>query len=215
MKNKKVRFQEVPQLRMIVFKMAEIFTDIRYMFLSAILLVGLSSCGDGNGNKVSDSMDSVANKVEAGVDSLREDYRNSRDARFVRNAIESNEKELHLLRLAASKGTRKDVKSAANEMITDHEKLGKDMKDFAAKNGIEVDIESSSLEHDLDDDKMGNDWDKKWVNLMVDEHEKDVKNFEDAEREANNAELKGMVSTALPILRHHLEMAKTLQDKVK
>ena len=49
---------------------------------------------------------------------------------------------------------------------------------------------------------------------MVDEHEKVINKFEDAQNKAIDQELKDMVSKTLPTLHKHLDMMKDLQAKL-
>jgi len=127
--------------------------------------------------------------------------------------IHANAKELHLLELAAKKGTSKDVRDAAKKMQPDHEKLGETFHNYAAGTGLVVEADSSDMKDKMDDDKAGTDWDKNWVDRMVDEHQKMVNKFE--ENNVNDPELKKTVTDALPTLRGHLDMARAMQDKMK
>jgi putative membrane protein len=67
---------------------------------------------------------------------------------------------------------------------------------------------------DKNDDKKGAEWDKEWIDDMVEMHEKDVKKFEEAQNDVADPELKTMVSEALPVLRSHLDMTKQIKAKM-
>ena len=51
--------------------------------------------------------------------------------------------------------------------------------------------------------------------MMVEDHEKDVKEFENASKNATDPDLKAWAGKTLPTLQHHLEMAKATNAKVK
>ena len=62
--------------------------------------------------------------------------------------------------------------------------------------------------------KSGAAFDKAYVDMMVKDHEKDVKEFE---KEANNGkdeQIKGFASETLPVLKEHLEKIKSIQSKL-
>jgi putative membrane protein len=50
---------------------------------------------------------------------------------------------------------------------------------------------------------------------MVKDHEKDVKEFEKAAKDAKDPDVKTWATNTLPTLKHHLDMARTTQKKVK
>ena len=63
--------------------------------------------------------------------------------------------------------------------------------------------------------KSGDEFDKDYVSDMVDDHEKDVKEFEKASKEAQDPDLKSWASKTLPVIQDHLKMAKQIAAKLK
>lgn len=186
---------------------------ITYLFLSGSILLG--ACNSNTGQKMENAVDTVTAKVENAVDSAKANYKEDRDEDFVKDVIKANTGELHLLALAQKKGINKELKSHAKTMEADHKKMGEEMKGYAEKKGIKVDIDSSDIKSNFDDDKAGPDWDKNWVDKMVDAHQKTIDKFESKEKNAADVELKTMVSNALPTLRSHLNMVKDLQTRMQ
>jgi len=173
----------------------------------------VASCSDSSQDKMKQKADTLAAKVENKVDEVKDDMKQRQDENFVKDVIHANAKELHLLELAAKKGTAKDVRDAAKKMQPDHEKLGEAFHNYAAGIGVVVDADSTDMQDKMDDDKVGADWDRNWVDKMVDGHQKMVNKFE--EHNVNDPELKKMVTESLPTLRSHLDMARAIQDKMK
>ncbi len=56
---------------------------------------------------------------------------------------------------------------------------------------------------------------KAYMSMMVDDHQKDIDQFEKASNKANDANLKAFASKALPVLRMHLDSAKAINDGIK
>lgn len=178
-----------------------------------------TSCNNAQNEKVNDAMDTVAAKVDTlaadvkdKANDLKGDMEEYRDETFVKNAIESNEQELHLLALGQQKGMDKELKAHAKMMEKDHKVLGAKMKAYATKQNYT--LNTADTKDALDDDTKGTDWDKKWADKMVDDHQKTIDKFERAESRTNDQALKDIVSGALPTLREHLDMAKRLQEKL-
>ena len=63
--------------------------------------------------------------------------------------------------------------------------------------------------------KTGVDFDKAYMDDVVDGHKKDVDNFEKASKDAKDPTVKDFATTTLPSLREHLQTAQSLKDKVK
>jgi putative membrane protein len=61
----------------------------------------------------------------------------------------------------------------------------------------------------------GAEFDRKYIDRMVDDHEKAVNDLEDKAEGADNAEIKSWASKTLPKVREHLEMAKRIQQTLE
>ena len=62
--------------------------------------------------------------------------------------------------------------------------------------------------------KSGKDFDKAYVSEMVDDHNKDVKEFTDASKNLKDADLKSFATTTLPTLVMHQTMIKAIDKKM-
>jgi putative membrane protein len=182
------------------------------IILAFIGSISLASCGDGNGNTDANDTTTTGEQLQAAADSAQDAINGDQDKRFVQDAVELNTKELAWLNAGVSMGTDADVKKHAQHMIGDHEKMGTEVKAYASAKGIELPNVDVTNEVD-NNEKKGRDWDKKWADKMVDDHEKTINRFENASGSVKDPELKAMIDKTLPTLRSHLEMAKTLQAK--
>jgi len=140
------------------------------------------------------------------------------DPEFVAMAASSGMLEVELGKVAAQKATNAEVKKFANQMVTDHGKANSELKAFGTKKGISVPAYMSAEDqavHDRIAKLSGASFDRDYMAQMVLDHEKAVGMFENANRQATDADLKSWASKTLPTLRNHLEMARSLNDKVK
>lgn len=193
----------------------KVLSNKMHGFMLVATMMVAASCNDHTQNKVTDNIDTVTTKVEDKIADVKEDYKEKKDADFVSDVIKANTRELHLLKLATQKGTNKMVKSHAKMMIPDHESMGRDMNTYAMNKGIKTDVDSSDMKSDFDDKKAGADWDKDWADKMVDEHQKLVSKFQDAENNVADPELKKMITETIPTLQKHLNMSLELQGSLK
>jgi putative membrane protein len=140
------------------------------------------------------------------------------DKDFVVKAAQGGMAEVMLGQMASTKGTSPDVKNFGNRMVSDHGKANDELKQLAQNKGMalpaDVDDESKKMADKLNA-ASGKDFDKQYISGMVDDHEKDVKEFEKASKDAKDPDLKAWAAKTLPTLQDHLKMAKETKSKVK
>jgi putative membrane protein len=56
---------------------------------------------------------------------------------------------------------------------------------------------------------------KAYADMMVDDHQKDIDTFRKESEKGNDGDLKAWATAKLPILAHHLEMAKLARESIK
>jgi putative membrane protein len=144
----------------------------------------------------------------------------SKDQKFITGAARGGEMEVALGKLAAEKGASDDVKKFGQQMVDDHSKANTELATLAESKGVDVSKakENATKAIEKQSDKLGKmtgaEFDKAYVKLMVKDHEKDVKEFEEASKSAADADLKAWAAKTLPTLQHHLEMIKEIDGKL-
>lgn len=135
---------------------------------------------------------------------------------FAAEAARGSMLEVRLADLALRKSNDADVKAFANRMKTDHTAANDKLKSIVGANeqlpttlSAEQQQQVSSLES-----KSGKDFDKAYADLMVQDHQKDVSEFENAQNSAPTQDLRQFASQTLPTLKEHLKLAQQLQSKV-
>lgn len=136
------------------------------------------------------------------------------DEAFLKEAAQAGAAEIEASRLAASKARHPEVKAYATAMIADHTKVSDELKALAASKNVTL-PEGPSVKHKAelklidagDNDKFDERYAK---NFGVEAHEQTIKLFEEASREAKDADVKAWAQKTLPALKQHLEMARKL-----
>ncbi len=139
------------------------------------------------------------------------------DRMFAVKASQGGKQEVELGQLAAKQASSSDVKAFANRMIQDHSKAGDELMQTTNKLGITVPAtEDPAFEKKKDQlSKLkGVDFDRAYMNEMVDGHTKVATDFESYANTGTNADLKAWASRTLPTVREHLQMAKDIQSKL-
>ncbi len=141
----------------------------------------------------------------------------STEKTFIMKAANGGMTEVDLGKIAAEKGQMQEVKDFGNRMVTDHSKANDELKGVASSLGVSVPAKVDA-KHQATIDKFskmaaGDAFDKAYVKNMVKDHEEDISEFEKAEKEVKNADLKSFIEKTVPIMKEHLEMVKKIADK--
>jgi putative membrane protein len=118
-------------------------------------------------------------------------------------------------RLAQENASSPRVKAFGQMMVTDHSKANDQLKSLAASKNITLpDSVSDEQKKHMDElrKKTGDDFDKAYIDMMVDDHKEDVDMFEKASNNLKDADLKSFAATTLPTLRTHLDSAQIIQE---
>ncbi|MBB4657793.1 DUF4142 domain-containing protein [Parvularcula dongshanensis] len=129
------------------------------------------------------------------------------DAMFTKAAAQSGQFEIQSSQLALDKSDNQDIQQYAQQMITDHQKLSKQLKSAASMTppmdaGPANDLILASLEG-----MEGSEFDQAYIENQVHGHAMTVAFFE-AMAENGDGELADLAEQALPTLRDHLDHAR-------
>lgn len=193
--------------------MKKVFKPISYAALAGVIF--FAACNNNTSETSETSTDTtITPSGDTAVTTTTTTVETTnKDADFVKEVVNANAEELHMLAEGKMKGTNAELKSDAKKMEADHKKLATTMMDYASKNAIMLDTANMSHE-DMGDKAKGKDWDKDWTDKMVDGHQKTVDKFESAQNDVKDSTLKNIIIQTLPTLHAHLDMMKALQEKL-
>lgn len=139
------------------------------------------------------------------------------DRNFVRDRISAGRTEMELAKLAQEKTRNNRVKEFAAMMVRDHQKADAELKTVAR----DANIDLSDMDREADDAKdarekfaklSGAEFDREFMDRMVNDHEKAVNDVEDKAEGSDNQHIKQWASKTLPTLRKHLEQARQIHE---
>lgn len=188
--------------------------------ISLCLMVALSAwtfqaCNENKRN----SDDSVENANDA--NDLKEQAGTGEkddESDFAVKAANGGMFEVELAKLAQEKATSKEVKEFAAMMLKDHMAANDELKALAAKKNITLPTTLGKDEQE-DVDEMakltGTEFDKKYVDTMVEDHEEDVKLFQETSIAGQDPDLKQFAGKTLPTLQKHLARITTIDKNMQ
>lgn len=184
------------------------------LLLASALTLG--SCSPDASQKDPVAEAQFQNEKRIGNDNVTE--KQERDAEFMVAAASDGMLEVELGKLAEQKATQPAVKTFGQHMVEQHAEANAALKALAEQKGLvlpgglgreqqEAYAELSAL--------TGSAFDKQYMALMVDDHKKDVDEFEDMSEDAYDGDIRGFAAKYAPVLKEHLDMAKQVNGQVE
>ncbi|MCC8400427.1 DUF4142 domain-containing protein [Paraburkholderia sp. MMS20-SJTN17] len=138
------------------------------------------------------------------------------DQQFVLEASKSDSTEIAASRIALKNSNDPHVRKFAQQMITDHTKLSHAMAELVAKKGFKPTPSADSALVGKLQTLKGTEFDQAYVEQVgVEAHQRAVDLFQQESESGTDAQLKAAAANALPIIKHHLEMAQQLAGTMK
>ena len=141
----------------------------------------------------------------------------SDDSKFVKEAANGGMLEVELGKIALTNASNSKVKDFGKRMRDDHTKANEDLKKLASSKGVELPTKvEGKAKTTLDrlSKLSGAEFDREYIQAMVDDHKEDVGAFENASQKAKDPDVKKFASQHLPTLKTHLEIAQATAEQV-
>jgi len=132
---------------------------------------------------------------------------------FLMKAAEGQQAEILLGKLAGERAGDDQVKQFATKMIEDHQKAKQEVQQIAMKDNVQLPSQLNER-HKQKQEQLsqlsGKDFDRAYIQYMLRDHSKEVKEFEQSAQTLQDQDVKQWASGALPVLKEHLQHAKTI-----
>jgi len=183
-----------------------------------ISLVSATACGDRDNEA---TMDSMAGRLDS-AGTAATDETVMRDGDIFASMTASNSSEVALGKLGVDSATNAEVKEFARMMVTDHESMNKEVHNVAL--ALDLVSQSGDRTEDVVDDskdrmdnlkgKHGADFDREFMDIMVESHESTLKMLDKAASSTGTAQLVTAINAARPKVEQHLSRAKSIRDNL-
>lgn len=135
------------------------------------------------------------------------------DQAAMKQLASDNLAEINAGKMAATKAQSPDVKKFAEHMVQDHTKMLEDLKSMAKSKGVALPDNApikDTAQSKLLERKSGAEFDKDFMEHMVKDHEKAVKETENIAAKTQDPQFKSAVQQANAKIREHLQIAQRL-----
>jgi putative membrane protein len=135
------------------------------------------------------------------------------DAAALKQLVQANLNEVEAGKLGASKAQSPAVKQFGQKMADDHGKMVQELTSLAKRKDVAAPDKAALkdlAQMKLLERKSGADFDHEYMDHMVKDHEKDLKDVQAIAEKAKDAEFKAAVQKAIPVIQQHLQMAQQI-----
>jgi putative membrane protein len=131
------------------------------------------------------------------------------DRKFIQDAAKGGMMEVHMGQMGMERGTSSAVKSLSQHLINDHTMANEELAALAKRKGVSLPGEDAQMAASMPfASKKGDDFDKSFARTAVEDHQKDIAEFEKEVKSGNDPDVKNWANKTLPTLRAHLAEAQ-------
>ena len=194
---------------------------------AALLALGFSAGASAqNGSNVQSNSTGGPNSVSTARDipsatgrheqSAKSDLSHS-DREFIKNAAKGGMAEVELAKIAQERASSPEVKQFAQKMEHDHSQANEKLRSLAQAKGVTLPSGPKASENHEASKLMklqGEKFDRAYMDHMVKDHQKDVKEFKKEAQKAKDPDVRNFAQEIAPKLEHHLQMAQNADQAV-
>lgn len=139
------------------------------------------------------------------------------DSKFIKEAAADNLLEIRLGTLAQNKATNPSVKQFGQQMVTDHTTMLNSWKGLVSKTGYPFQPGLSNEQQQQFktlNGTSGTQFDQAYMTAMVQNHQNGIQKFQAEAQTAKSTEVRSLVSTSLPTMQQHLNLAAQIGSQV-
>lgn len=140
-----------------------------------------------------------------------------KEREFLLKASQGQRAEIAFGQLATERAASDQVKDFGRRMVDDHAKANQEVKQLASQEGVALpkDVELPPVQRERAQrfqQLSGQEFDRAYIDYMLREHAKDVREFEQGTNEIRDRDVQQWASKTLPILKNHLTMARNIAE---
>ena len=190
------------------------------LYSGLIVISFLFSCNSRTPDSVKSAKEVNAKRIdsESRPDDSSAIVLTKEDADFLVNTASDVMLESEMGQLARDRSGNRRVKELGAMIVKDHEEAQAKLKKLAAAKNVTLPADISNHQQKQKEGllkKEGIEFDRSYVDLTVNDYNKDIKDFGKAAKYATDPDVKSFASNSLPLLYTHLDSARNLQKVMK
>lgn len=136
---------------------------------------------------------------------------------FLKTAAQEQQAEIALGRLVTEKSSDPEVKQFGAKMVEDHQQANLEVQRLAIKEGVQLPRRMSEQQKHIQQELSqlsGREFDLAYMQYVLNDHKKDVNELEQSAQQLPDRAIKQWASSALPVLKQHLQRARTIASSM-
>jgi putative membrane protein len=197
-------------------KRITIFSIAASLILFAVIFI--SACNNDADNNTATSDTATTPRMEnsgtTDTSSQRTVATDDATKDFLMKAADGGMAEVNAGQMAQEKGANAGVKRFANMMIQDHSNANDQIKSLASSRSVTLPAAPSEEHQKMNNmvgEKTGKNFDKAYMDMMLDDHQKTISMFEQASRDTKDDEVRNFINSTIPKLKMHLDSARAVR----
>jgi len=189
--------------------MKKIISLSRIILGAGLLMLTLNSCKNEPKKEDPKEVAEDANDEKFDNDAVED------DAQYLTDAAEILLSEIEIGKLGLAKSSNPEVKKFAQALVTDHTKALEELNALANKKTISIPTtitEEGREEYNKLDKYTSAEFDKKFIDLTTDDHEKAVDKMTEIAQKATDSDIKTWSSRQITLMLEHHEIVKKLGE---
>ncbi|HWZ04819.1 MAG TPA: DUF4142 domain-containing protein [Mucilaginibacter sp.] len=190
---------------------------LSYVLMIALAAYAMQGCNSApkDAKESADSLNKVKDTSATSPDTMKTV---AGDAKFATSAAAGGMAEIELSKLAQQKSADAQIKKFAAMMVKDHSAAGESLMAIAKKENITLPV-AMDADHQKKYDDMskltGTDFDKAYVNAMVDDHKGALGLMQDEAKNGKDPALVAFAGKTAPVVQLHLGAVNKIHDSMK
>ena len=140
------------------------------------------------------------------------------DYGFAKKAAQENMAEVKLGRLSEQKGTTAAVRDFGRRMVQDHSKNDAELKELASRENVPLPTQikkSDESTYEYLSTLSGKAFDRAYARAMVQDHMKNLAEFQEEAKDAQNQAIKDYAVQNVPVLQSHQDQGRQMEEAVQ
>ncbi|MBD0333793.1 MAG: DUF4142 domain-containing protein [Chitinophagaceae bacterium] len=194
------------------------------LLFSAVLFASCANNSNSSDDTASPDTDTASNMpnrsvtLDTGSTTLNNpaattDTLSKMDKDFVMKAARGGMMEVEAGNIALQNSTNERIKNLAQMIVNDHTKANQELTGIVRGQNATVpdNLDKKDRDHlEAMRNMKGKTFDQHYVQMMANDHQKDISLFENAARNAKNPQVKAFAEKTLPTLRLHADSVKAI-----
>jgi putative membrane protein len=140
------------------------------------------------------------------------------DQQFMAEAARNEHAEIQVAMTALRRASNVQARSIAQALLQDHGRLEQELQALSAVKAVPLSGDPSMLQRNHIDTLQHIDdaaFDRHYADVLVVSHQQSIMLFRQAARHAQDADVRAWAKASLPVLEHHLHMARYLKAAIE